>query len=138
MESTGETAAVAWPLMRMPGVPNCEAVVTRVVHMLVDVVGTGASSQNRSCMRHDACGIQVGVGTKVMFRWEKVVYCDQGREEDAIAVYLVANGTAAYKAGFLPAHLASRAQDYNRLIALFISIYSDRCTNRRFWLCSNN
>jgi hypothetical protein len=36
--------------------------------------------------------MQVEVGTKVMFRWEKVVYRDQG-EEDAVAAFLVANGT---------------------------------------------
>ena len=137
MASMGQTAAVARPLMRMPGAPNCETVVARLVHMLVDIVGMGASSQNRSCIRHDACGIQVGVGTKVMFRWEKVVFRDQGREEDAIAVYIVANGTTTCKVEFLPAHLAICAQDYDGLIARVISVYSDRCTNtvkcQKFW-----
>jgi hypothetical protein len=66
-ESTGETAAVARPLMHMSGEPNREAIVVWLVHTLVDTVGTGARSQNHSCMHHDACGIQVGVYTKVMF-----------------------------------------------------------------------
>jgi hypothetical protein len=66
-----------------------------------------------------------------------VVYPDQGQEKDAIAVYLVANGTTTCKVGFLPAHLAIRAQEYNRLIASVISVYSDCCTNtlkrQKFW-----
>ena len=137
MEIMGETAAVAWSLMHMPGAPNHDAVVVRLVRTLLDIVETGASSQNRSCMCHDACGIQVGVSTKVMFRWEKVVYRDQGQEEDAIVVYLVANGTTMCKVGFLPAHFAISAQEYDRLIAHVISVYSDCCINtlkrQKFW-----
>jgi hypothetical protein len=60
--------------------------------------------------------MQVEVGTKVIFRWEKVVYRDQ-EEEDAVAVFLVANGTTTCKVGFLSAHLARHAQDYDGLIA---------------------
>ena len=37
MASMGQTAAVARPLMRMPGAANCETVVAWLVHMLVDI-----------------------------------------------------------------------------------------------------
>jgi hypothetical protein len=58
-----------------------------------------------------------------------VVYRDQGQEEDAIMVSLVANGMMTCKVDFLPAHLVTRTEDYNGLIARVISIYSDCCAN---------
>jgi hypothetical protein len=133
---TGEAAAIAQPLMPM-AVPNRDTVVSRLVHRLVDIVGTGANNRGCSCIHHKTCGMQVKVGRKVMFRWEKVVYQDQGQEEDTIAVFLVANGIMMCKVGFLPAHLARRVQDYDGLIVHVISIYSDRCNNmvkrQKFW-----
>jgi hypothetical protein len=110
-------------------VPNHDTVIAQLIHTLVDIVGMGANNRGCCCIRHKTCQMQVKVGTKVMVRWEKVVYQDQGQEEDAIAVFLVANGIMTCKVGFLPAHLAKRAQDYDGLIARVISIYSDRCNN---------
>ena len=138
MAGTGEAAAIlARPLMHMPGMPNRDTVVTRLVHTLIDIIGTGVSSQNRSCMHHDACGMQVEVGMNVMFCWEKMIYQDQGQEEDAIVAYFVANGTTMCKVKLLPARLAKRAQDYDGLIARMISIYSNCCTSsvksQKFW-----
>ncbi len=132
----GEAAAIARLLMPM-AVLNRDTVVARLVHTLVDFVGTGANNRGCSCICHKTCGMQVEVGMKVMFRWEKVVYQDQGQEEDAIAVFLVANGIMTCKVGFLLAHLARHAQDYDGLIACMISIYSDSCNNvvkqQKFW-----
>ena len=117
-------------LIPMPmAVPNCDTVVVRMVHTIVDIVGTDTSNRGRSCIHHKTCGTQVKIGTKVMFCWVKVVYRDQGREEDAIMVSLVANGTMTCKVVFFPAHLVTRTQDYNGLIARMISINSDCCTN---------
>ncbi len=128
----GEAAAIAWPLMPVAvpnrGSPNRDTVILQLVSMLVDIVGTGASNRGQSCVCHETCGMQVKVGTEVMLRWEKVVYQDQ-EEEDAVVVFLLANGTMTCKVGFLPAHLARRAQDYDGLIAHLISVYLDRCTN---------
>ena len=74
----GEAAAIARPLMPVAvlnrGTQSRDTVVARLVSTLVDIVGTGASNRGRSCVRHKTCGMQVEVGTKVMFRWEKVVY----------------------------------------------------------------
>ncbi len=133
---TGEATAIARPLMPM-AVPNHDTLIAWLVHKLADIVGMGANNRGPSCFHHKTCGMQVKVGMKVMFRWEKVVYRDQGQEEDAIAVFLVTNGIMTCKVGFLPAHLARRAQDYDGLIARVISIYSDRCNNlvkrQKFW-----
>jgi hypothetical protein len=74
----GEAAAIARPLMPVAvlnhGTQSRDTVVARLVSTLVDIVGTGASNRGRSCIRHETCGMQVEVGTKAMFHWEKVVY----------------------------------------------------------------
>ena len=73
----GEAAAIARPLMPVACTQNRDTVVARLwFSTLVDIVGTGTSNRGRSCVRHETCGMQVEVGTKVMFRWEKVVYRD--------------------------------------------------------------
>ena len=61
------------------------------------------------------------------FRREQLVFCDQ-REEDVIAVYLIAYGVMMLKVGFLPTHLNHRARDYDGLV-VHVIVYSDRCTN---------
>jgi hypothetical protein len=134
-----EAAAIARPLMPVAvhrGTQNRDTVIAWLISTLVDIVGTGASNRGQSCVRHETCGMQVEVGTKVMFRWKKVVYRDQ-EEEDAVAVFLVVNGTMTCKVGFLPANLARHVQDYDGLIARVISVYSDQCTHvvkrQKFW-----
>jgi hypothetical protein len=62
----GEAAAIVPPLIPM-AVPNCDTVVVLLVHMIVDIVGTGTSNRGRSCIHHKTCGTQVDIGTKVMF-----------------------------------------------------------------------
>jgi hypothetical protein len=136
----GEAATIAQPLMPVAvlnrGTQNRDTVIARLVSTLVDIIGMGASNRGQSCVRHETCGMQMEVGTKVIFLWEKVVYQDQ-KEEDAVAVFLVANGTMMCKVVFLPAHLAMRAHDYDGLIAHAISVYLDQCTKmvkrQKFW-----
>ena len=71
----GEAAAIVRPLMPVavlnPGMQSRDTVVGRLVSTLVDIVGTGASNKGRSCVRHETCGMQVEVGTKVMFLGKK-------------------------------------------------------------------
>ncbi len=43
--------------------------------------------------------------------------------------YAVGNSTMTCKVGFLPQHLAVRANAYDGLYACIISIYSNCCTN---------
>ncbi len=82
----GEAAAITWPLMPVAvlnrGTQSCDTIVARLVSMLVDIAGTGASNRGQSCIRHQTCDMQVEVEMKVMFRWDKVVYQDQ-EDEDA-------------------------------------------------------
>ena len=102
------------------------------------VVGTTATNRSHSCPRHSCCGMQVAEKSTVAFRREQLVFRDQ-REEDVVAVYLVAHGVMTCKVGFLPAHLNHRARDYDGLVARVISVYSDRCTNlvKRQKFCRN-
>jgi hypothetical protein len=44
-------------------------------------------------------------------------------------VYVVGDCMMMCKVGFLPHHLAVRADVYDRLYARILSVYSDRCTN---------
>ena len=104
------------------------AVLERLVGSLVDIVGTTANNRGRSCPRHSCCGMQVAEKSTVAFRREQLVFRDQ-REEDVVAVYLVAHGVMTCKVGFLPAHLNRRARDYDGLVARVVAVYSDRCTN---------
>ena len=100
----------------------------RLVGTLVDVVGTTANNRGRSCPRHSCCGMQVAEKSTVAFRREQLVFRDQ-REEDVVAVYLVAHGVMTCKVIFLPAHINHRARNYDGLVARVIAVYSDRCTN---------
>ncbi len=70
---TGEVTAIAQPLMPL-AVPNRDTAVAWLVLTLVDIVGMGTSNRGRSCIHHKTCGMQVKVGAKVMFCWEKVVH----------------------------------------------------------------
>jgi hypothetical protein len=51
------------------------------------------------------------VGRKVCVRQEQLIYCE-GWEEDVLAVYIVGDCMMTCKVGFLPQHLAVRANVY--------------------------
>ncbi len=68
------------------------------------------------------------MGSKVCFRQERLIY-HEGQEEDVLAVYVMGDRTMTCKVGFLPQHLAVRANVYDGLYAHIVSVYSDRCTN---------
>jgi hypothetical protein len=97
---------------------------------VVDIVGTSAKDRGRSFPFHNCCGMQLQVGSKVCFHQERLIYCE-GREEDVLAeyVYVLGDRTMKCEVGFLPQHLAVRANVYDGLCARIASVYSDRCTN---------
>jgi hypothetical protein len=103
---------------------------------MVDIVGTSAEDRGCNCPHNACCGMQLQVGSTVCFRQEQLIYC-KGREEDVLAVYLVGDSMMTCKVGFLPHHLAVRANAYNGLYAPIVSIYSNRSTNMlkrdKFW-----
>ncbi len=104
------------------------SIVACLVNTLVDIVGTSAKDRGRNCPFHDCCGMQVQVGSKVCFCRERLIY-REGQEEDGLAVYVMGDCTMTCKVGFLPQHLAVRADVFDGLYARIMSIYSDHCTN---------
>ena len=80
-----------------------------VIGSEVEVVGTTESQRGRSCAKHNCCGeALVRVGTHVCFRKTRFAWRD-GEEEDVIEVYFLEDGLATCKVGYLPKHLAFRA-----------------------------
>jgi hypothetical protein len=92
------------------------SVVACLVNTLVDIVGTSAKDKGCNCPFHDCCGMQLQVGNKVCFHREQLIYCE-GRKEDVLVVYVVGDCTMTCKVGFLPQHLAVRADVYDGLYA---------------------
>jgi hypothetical protein len=115
---------------------NHASIVACLVNTMVDIVGTSAKDRGCNCPFHDCCGRQLQVGSKVCFHWARLIYC-KGQEEDVLTVYIVGDPTMTCKVGFLPQHLAVRANVYDGLYARIVSIYSNRCTNmlkrEKFW-----
>ncbi len=103
---------------------------------MVNIVGTYAKDRGCNCPFHDCCVMQLQVGSKGCFHWEQLIYC-KGREEDVLTVYVMGDRTMTCKVGFLPSHLAVRANAYDGLHARIFSIYSNRCMNvlkrEKFW-----
>jgi hypothetical protein len=112
------------------------SIVACLVNAMVDIIGTNAKDKGRNCPFHDCCGMQLQVGSKVCFCHERLIY-HEGREEDVLTVYVMGDCTMTRKVGFLPQHLAARADAYDGLYARIISVYSNRCTNvlkrENFW-----
>jgi hypothetical protein len=106
--------------------------VERLLGTMVDIVGIEHGSRGRQCHEHTTyCGIQLVPGSKVRLRKETIIFNGtEVVEEDAVAAYVVGNGTMTCKVGFLPRHLAlHRANDYDGLYARVVEIYNGRCVN---------
>jgi hypothetical protein len=98
----------------------------------VKVVGTGEKQHNRTCKLHKEvpCGSQlcVPVGRFVCFRKNWFAWRDE-KDEDVLEVFVFENGIQGCKVGYLPKHLAARADRYDGLCARIVKIYSgDRIT----------
>jgi hypothetical protein len=115
---------------------NRASVVACLVSTMVYIVGIFAKDRGCNCPFHACCGMQLQVGSEVCFCREQLIY-PKGWEKDVLAVYGVGDGTMTCKVGFLPSHLAVRADAYDGLYANIISIYSNNCTNvlkrEKFW-----
>ena len=99
--------------------PGRREVIEALTGQLIEIVGTAEKNRGRSCSKHDCCGSQLEVYSKVQIVKERLAYQDGGIEEDVLAVYCVADGVVGCKVGFLPQHLATRgADDYNGLYAV--------------------
>jgi hypothetical protein len=97
----------------------------------VEVVGTCESQRGRSCNKHHICGSLLHEGSyvcfcKTWFAWRG------GDEEDVLEVFHLESGIMGCKVGYLPKHLAARADRYDGLCVRILEIYSSdrtRCAS---------
>ncbi len=110
--------------------PGRRDVVEALTGQLIEIVGIAEKNRGRSCHKHDCCGSQLEVRSKVQLKKERLAYQDGGVEEDVLAVYCVADGAVGCKVGFLPQHLASKGADaYDGLYARVMEVYSVQSRN---------
>lgn len=88
----------------------------------VDIVGTNTNTQGRSCEEHDICGSVMA--EDVVVRLRKVQIIVNGKEDSAIAAYLVSDGIDRCRVGFLPRHLVKHWKQYDGVLAQVIDVYS--------------
>jgi 5-methylcytosine-specific restriction endonuclease McrA len=88
----------------------------------VEIVGTKSNSQGRSCEHHLVCGSLLNEDSVVRIRKVQVIV--DGKEEPALAAYLVSDGVDSCRVGFLPRHLLKHSTKYDGLLAQIIDVYS--------------
>ena len=80
--------------------------------IVVEIAGTEAGDQGRSCKEHPAnCGKMLE--PDVVVRLLKVQLMVEGREETVIAVVWVTDGIDRCQAGFLKHHMVKHAAHYD-------------------------
>ena len=99
-----------------------------IVGLQVEVVGIGESQQGRSCNKHRVCGSQLREGSYICFRKTRFAWRD-GDEEDVRDVFHLDSGIMGCKVGYLPKHLAARADHYDDLCVRIVEIYSSDHTH---------
>ena len=89
----------------------------------VEIVGIEASNNGRSCDQHDVCGSVLDDDVVVRLRKVQILN-SQGREETAIAAYLVSDGIDQCRVGFLQRHLVAHAKSFDGVLAQVTEVYS--------------
>ena len=89
----------------------------------VEVVGIGELQRGRSCNKHNICGSQLCEGSYVCFHKTRFAWRG-GDEEDVLEVFYLDSRIMGCKVGYLPKHLAARADRYEGLCARIVKIYS--------------
>jgi hypothetical protein len=100
----------------------------KIVGSQVEVVGIGESQRGRSCNKHCICGLQLHEGSYVCFCKTRFAWRG-GDEEDVLEVFHLDSGIMGCKVGYLPKHLAARADRCNGLCACIVEIYSSNHTH---------
>ena len=89
----------------------------------IEIVGTEASSNGRSCEAHEVCGRSV-LFDDVVVRLRKVQILNERQiEETAIAAYLVSDGIDQCRVGFLQRHMLKYARQYDGVLAQVTEVY---------------
>jgi len=99
-----------------------------IVELQVEVVGIGESQQGRSCNKHRVCGSQLCEGSYICFHKTQFAWRG-GDEEDVLDVFQLDSGIMGCKVGYLPKHLAARADPYDGLCVRIVEIYSSDRTH---------
>ncbi len=89
----------------------------------IDIVGIAIGNRGRSCDRHDVCGVQVGEGTMVRLRYQRIVVSGK-KEEDVIAVYLETADGDGCRVGFTPRHIVAHHLLYDAALCQVVEVYS--------------
>ena len=98
-----------------------------IVGSQVEVVGICVSQRGRSYNKHHVCGLQLREGSYVCFRKMRFVWRG-GDKEDVLEEFHLDSGIMGCKVGYLPKHLAARADPYDGLCVHIVEIYSSYCT----------
>lgn len=89
----------------------------------VEIVGIDASSNGRSCDQHDVCGSVLDDDVVVRLRKVQIMN-SSGKEETAIAAYLVSDGIDQCRVGFLQRHFVAHARSFDGVLAQVTEVYS--------------
>jgi hypothetical protein len=84
--------------------------------VVIDIVGVEESNRGRSCERHDVCGDHFGLDAVVRLR-QVQIELENGREEKAVAAYLVTEGVDSCRIGFLPRQCLKHAEKFDGKLA---------------------
>ena len=106
-----------------------------------DIVGIERGDQGRTCDEHeDACGSAV-LKEDAVVRIRKVQIVANGKEESALAAYLISDGIDCCRVGFLRRHLLTKCDEYNGRIGQITNMCSlsesptMRRKNKQNWGC---
>lgn len=91
----------------------------------VNIVGTEASNNGRSCEKHAVCGCVLAPDVVVRFRHVQLAGKDC-LEEQALAVYHVTSGVDTCLVGFLRRHLLKYKDEYDGRLAQVIDVFDDK------------
>ena len=91
--------------------------------IVIDIVGTGASNNGRSCSHHNVCGSILEENMVVRIRFV-FISKKNGKEEPALAVYNVLDGVDLCRVGFLPRHFLKNYKAYDGVLAQITEVFS--------------
>jgi hypothetical protein len=124
-ECSPATAVIAAPA-KVVAVPAPVTKTSGPFHptgVVVEIVGTEVGDRGHSCEEHPNNYGKV-LAEDVVVRLRKVQIQVEGREETAIAAYLVTDGVDCCHVGFLPRHMVKQAGRYNRALAQVTHVFN--------------
>ena len=89
----------------------------------VNIVGTEAPGNGRSCEEHAVCGSVLMEDSVVRIRCVQVVV--DGLEESALACFWITDGIDRCRVGFLPRHYVKHWEEFEGRLAQIVEFYKD-------------